>query len=576
MMMKAFFTKVSTFKLGMAAGVIGVFGFATLMGLSLFHERENRVEHARIETENISRVLEEHARATIQKVDISLKNVRWYLRQVNMHVAKGANTRDTMATNELLAAQLAVTPELQVIQIANASGDYIYSSINPVPAINIADRPFFQRHKESASSGLVISQPLLSRTLGTWVVTVSRRVNFSDGSFAGIVNAIIELSSFEKFYASLDMGPHGAVLLRDAQMRLLARYPRLEQNMGLAMPEHPAAKLIAQGSEDGVYVEYSPADGTKRIYSYRRVGDYPLYVLAAIAEEDYLAEWHKHLLRTCTAGLLFALVSFALTMVARIGLLKQKEAEQALARHHEQLEQLVSERTQELQDANKELESFSYSVSHDLRAPLRAIDGFSHILLERYIDKLDDEGKRLLNIVRSNTQRMAQLIDDILGFSRNGRLEMTVSDIDMENMAREVFAEIQPTGSSSRLRFEVGHLPPATGDRAMLRQVFTNLLSNAIKFSHTQETPKIVVGGAMEGNEAVYYVTDNGVGFDMQYAEKLFGVFQRLHGMDEFDGTGIGLAIVKRIVVRHGGRVWAQGRIGEGATFYFSLPLHAG
>lgn len=236
------------------------------------------------------------------------------------------------------------------------------------------------------------------------------------------------------------------------------------------------------------------------------------------------------------------------------------------------LEQMVRDRTAELEVANKELETFSYSVSHDLRSPLRAIDGFSHILLDDYAGKLDDEGKRLLNVVRDNTNRMAQLIDDILKFSRAGRLEMTFSAIDMEQLAREVLEEIQPSVAGHNLQVEIEPIPPATGDRAMMRQVFVNLLSNAIKFSRTKDAAMIRIGGSIQGGEAVYFVNDNGVGFDMQYVDRLFGVFQRLHDMTEFEGTGIGLSIVKQIITRHGGRVWAEGKVGMGATVYFTLP----
>ncbi|MDD5033437.1 MAG: ATP-binding protein [Methylococcaceae bacterium] len=247
-------------------------------------------------------------------------------------------------------------------------------------------------------------------------------------------------------------------------------------------------------------------------------------------------------------------------------------AEAALRNYQEHLQTLVRERTAKLEELNQELEGFAYSVSHDLRVPLRAIDGFSRILLTRYQDMLDDEGKRYLNLVRDNVKRMSQLIDDILAFSRMGRVGMAASEVDMETMARAVWEELKSTAAERNLDMAIKPLPPSRGDLAMLHQVWVNLLSNAIKFTRPKTMASIEVGGYTEGAEQVYYVRDNGVGFDMQYVHKLFGVFQRLHGVDEFEGTGIGLAIVKRIITRHGGRVWAQARVDEGACFYFTLP----
>jgi len=194
-------------------------------------------------------------------------------------------------------------------------------------------------------------------------------------------------------------------------------------------------------------------------------------------------------------------------------------------------------------------------------------------VLKRYTDKLDDEGKRYLNLVRDNTQKLGQLIDDILAFSRAGRLGMSLSEVNMEGLAREVYEELKPVDAGRDLSVEIKPLPPCHGDHAILRQVWVNLLNNAIKFTRHKPAALIQVGSYAEGKENVYFVKDNGAGFDMQYADKLFGVFQRLHGVEEFEGTGVGLAIVKRIVSRHGGRVWAEGKVDEGATFYFALPI---
>ncbi|HEX8962122.1 MAG TPA: ATP-binding protein [Rhodocyclaceae bacterium] len=232
----------------------------------------------------------------------------------------------------------------------------------------------------------------------------------------------------------------------------------------------------------------------------------------------------------------------------------------------------IRDRTAALEQVNAELEAFAYSVSHDLRAPLRAIDGFSHILVEDHGAQLDDEGRRLLDQVSANAARMGRLIDDMLAFSRMSRREMAATSVDMAALAGEVAEELQAAAPGRALRFGIADLPPAQGDRDMLRQVFVNLLSNAAKFTRTREPAVIEVGGrqTVEGSE--YYVKDNGVGFDMKYVAKLFGVFERLHAQKDYEGTGIGLAIVKRIVGRHGGHVWAEGKEGEGAMFHFFLP----
>lgn len=234
--------------------------------------------------------------------------------------------------------------------------------------------------------------------------------------------------------------------------------------------------------------------------------------------------------------------------------------------HARDLEQRVQERTVLLDATNRELEAFTYSVSHDLRAPLRAVDGYARMLEEDYAERLDDEGRRLLAVVRDSSRRMGRLIDDLLGFARLGRQVPAKHPLDMTALAREVGAELGAP-------IEIADLPAISADRALVRQVWANLLGNAVKYSSKQAAPRIEVGGREESAQCVYWVRDNGAGFDMRYAAKLFGVFQRLHRDDEFPGTGVGLAIVERIVSRHGGRVWAEGRPGDGACFYFALPV---
>jgi light-regulated signal transduction histidine kinase (bacteriophytochrome) len=217
------------------------------------------------------------------------------------------------------------------------------------------------------------------------------------------------------------------------------------------------------------------------------------------------------------------------------------------------------------------LEAFSYSVSHDLRAPLRAIDGYSRILLDDYATQLPSNAQHLLHVVRGSTQRMDRLIDDLLALSRFGRQSLDKRTIATADLVRQVLDDLRAEQEGRRVEITIGDLPPCQADLGLLRQVWVNLLSNALKFTRQREVARIEIGCQEQGDERVYFVRDNGAGFDMQYADKLFGVFQRLHSVDEYESTGVGLAIVQRIVHRHGGRVWAEAEVDQGATFYFTL-----
>lgn len=238
-----------------------------------------------------------------------------------------------------------------------------------------------------------------------------------------------------------------------------------------------------------------------------------------------------------------------------------------------QLQQRLREHVAELEAANKELESFSYSVSHDLRAPLRAINSYSSILMEDYAAQIPPEARHLLTKVTDNAHRMGELIEHLLHFSRLSRQALTRQPVDIELLVTQTLDELRKENGHRQIDVRVEPLPKAIGDPILLRQVFINLLSNAFKFTR-QRTPAVIeVGCQRQNDENVYFVRDNGAGFDMQYAGQLFGVFQRLHSHSEFEGTGIGLSLVQRIVQRHGGRIWAEAQLDKGATFYFSLPI---
>lgn len=304
------------------------------------------------------------------------------------------------------------------------------------------------------------------------------------------------------------------------------------------------------------------------------------YLDKAAAGEPQIFEWQSkkkdgsltwlevHLKRAAIAGK-ERILSFLRVINDR------KKAEDDVRKLNESLEAKVVARTAQLTEANKEMEAFTYTVSHDLRAPLRIIDGYSEILRQEYGETLDNEGKRLLKIIVDSTRQMGELIDDLLNFSRLGRLKINKQVVNMNNLVSSIIGEQLILPSQDRIVFIVNSLEAANCDGGLMRHVFSNLIANAIKYSRNKEKSLIEIGCYEEKSEVVYYVKDNGAGFDMKYADKLFGVFQRLHKPSEFEGTGVGLAIVDRIISRHGGKVWANAIPGDGATFYFSLPIQA-
>ena len=355
---------------------------------------------------------------------------------------------------------------------------------------------------------------------------------------------------------------------------LMLRFP-------LSQTSIPAVKAVL--GTTGI-VEGHDYRGVEVVASLRAIPDSPWFLISRMDSSEIYESLRSGM--RSIAGLIILTV-LVLVVLAALFWREQnarfsKRREEDLRTMNEELEEGIRQRTRELSVAVKEMEAFSYSVSHDLKAPLRAMSGFANILAEDYASKLDANGKRLIGVINENAKMMGQLIEDLLKLAQLARLEINFADIDVTKLVQSVDHELREELFRDRsIEVSLKPLPSAHADTTLIRQIFTNLLSNAMKFTSLKEKAVIEVGGYDKDGERVYYVKDNGAGFDMKYEDKLFGIFQRLHTQDEFRGTGIGLAIVKSAVRRHGGRVWAESEVGQGATFYFTLsgrgvsPIHS-
>jgi signal transduction histidine kinase len=360
--------------------------------------------------------------------------------------------------------------------------------------------------------------------------------------------------------------PHSRLLIVDREARVAFDSAR-ELSPEAEAPQAGALVRAILAAAPGSRLAQVAFEGEEVVAGYTATA-YGWGVIAVQAAKTTFAARDALLRQLLLDGAAILLLSgAAIALGALLAARRRRAAEEQ--RFRAALERQVAERTAELAAANRELEAFSYSVSHDLRSPLRAVDGYARMLEEDYAARLDEEGRRLLGVVRAEAARMGRLIDDLLAFSRVGRQPLRAAPVDMAALAREVVAELSPRYPAAAI--EVAALPAAVGDRALLRQVWLNLLDNALKYSARRPDPRIEIGGRVAGEEIEYWVRDNGAGFDPRYAAKLFGVFQRLHSEEEFPGTGVGLAIVQRVVLRHGGRVRGEGTPGEGACFTFAL-----
>jgi len=529
--------------------------------------------------------------------------------------ARDFDKPERAACSDFLAGVLRAHPQYTGILTIESDGSLYCDSLRTGRDLNLADRQYFRR--ALGESQLAI-EPAFGRLTGTAVLQIAYGVRRDRGVPPFVLLASVNLEKFMQDHARSLPRADAVVALLDGNGTILTWHPGGTKLRGTSIADTPLHRFALEREGENVREDIETA-GISRIWAASTLSEFPeagLHVLVGVSKQDLLAAANRKLvqalatlavvwllvlagawaladlgIRRHAARIIEAVRRFSIGEVgARIGrpyprgeigelmetldqafdLMQSQRGE--VDRLNAGLERRVAERTVELETSVRELEGFSYSVSHDLRAPLRAILGFAKLLLEDHAEQLDGEARRKLGVIQGEAARMGQLIDELLAFSRLGRKAMTMSELDMTELARGAYSVLNRESGGMRADFHLGALPRAKGDRVLVGQVWANLLSNAIKFSSKRETPRIEVSAISDEREYVYFVRDNGAGFDPRYRSKLFGVFQRLHSSSEFPGTGVGLALVERIVVRHGGRVWADSKPNEGATFYFTLP----
>lgn len=528
--------------------------------------------------------------------------------------ARELDLPDRAACSLFLADVLKEHPQYTGILTIQPDGKLFCDSLRTGRELLLTDRQYF--NDALGPSGPLAVEPVFGRLTGTAVLQIAYAARDEAGKPRFVLLASVNLEKYMRArMATLPRDERVAAMI-DAKGTVLTWHPDGDKLRGSSIVDTPLFQFVREQSGVGIR-DNLEGGGLARTWVAATLPEFPqsgLRVLLGVSEKSLLAPANLRLAQALGLLSVVWLLVFAAAWLlvewglrrpaariigaagrfgggdyaARIGMPYPNgelgnlmiaiddvfglvETQRAVIdKLNADLERRVAERTAELEASNQDLESFCYSVSHDLRAPLRAMDGYAGIFEEEYGDRLDPEGRRLLAVVHGEARRMGKLIDDLLAFSRCGRGAMQTAVVDMSALARGAVAEL--AADYPGVRIELGALPTAVGDSALLKQVWLNLIDNACKYSAKSASPRVEIGGQTGELENEFFVRDNGAGFDMRYLGKLFGVFERLHGPEEFAGTGVGLAIVKRIVSRHGGRVWAEGKVNEGACFSFALP----
>lgn len=517
--------------------------------------------------------LDERVRRTHNASEVILRNLAQRIQEKGLEQV--TSSRDEWELFRNMAKALPDSGSLWLLDSkANLRMD---STQYPSQPMNFAEREYYIPQRDKGIS-TYIGPMVKGKITHKYSFTISQRITDKHGQFLGIVLAAVETDDFTNFLRILDIGEGSTITVFRTDGALIFRQPMQDDLLNRNFKNLQLFSMPIDKSRSGIF-ESNKVDGIQRIIAYRKIEGLPLIATTAIPVDSILKELRTRVTYYCLTAIIVFFILLGITWQAYKSILREELTHRELllawkniSRINDELELRVRKRTASLEATNKEMESFTFSISHDLRAPLRAIDGYLRMILKKQGEKFNEESIRQFNVVRDSAKKMEQLIDDLLAFSRLERQEVTKTDLDMEALIRDAWQELVTIHPNREMSLMTMKIPAALGDRTLIRQVYSNLLGNAVKFTQGRN-PAVMEAGFITGNEgAVYYVRDNGIGFDMKFCDKLFGVFQRLHNTEEYEGTGVGLAIVHRIINRHGGRIWAEAEVDKGATFFFTLP----
>ncbi len=587
--------------------------FATLIPalVSVFHFVERRDAEV---TEAAHRLSAEAGRVAHELKDMVRGTAQLHY---GLSRARDFDKPDKAACSAFLNDVLKEHPQYTGILTILPDGNLFCDSLRTGRKLNLTDRRYFQTVMKPDAPPLAV-EPAFGRLTGIAVMQVAYAVRKETGEPRFVLLASLNLKEFMQSRAKTLPFSGAVIALLDSQGMILSWNPEGGKLPGTSIAGTPLARFGLNSRGEDVQQDITH-DGVTRIWAVSDLPEFPeagLRVLVGVARADLLTVANRNLRQSLTAlALVLLLVVAGAWALSELGIRRQiarinaavtrfsggdfsarigqpyprgeigglmaaldhdfgliQEQRKVIEQLNADLERRVMERTAQLAATNKELESFSYSVSHDLRMPLRHIDGYIELLSGESEGRLTAEAQRYLQVVTDASRKMGQLIDDLLAFSRMGRIELIESSVVLDALVQEAMQAMAPDTGQRNIAWTVQPLPVVRGDPAMLKQVFANLLGNAVKYTRPRDPAQIEIGclGEEEGR-LILFVRDNGVGFEMKYADKLFGVFQRMHRADQFEGTGIGLANVRRIIARHGGRTWAEATLDGGATFYFTL-----